>query len=193
MGKLQKDFTNLCEICYRWKFPGKELQVPSILYPKIISRAQRPIPKPGKDDTDPSNYRPIVLTSCLYKTLEHMINTRLIWFLASGANGVQLIIWSVWKRLFVKPSSEKNNKQLCCSTWRRLTIPHGNMVSCVVWMISVLNADCPGVDCSLYGDECLICYRSKHMHSIERQLQQCLNKIQKWAFENGVKFSQDQN
>ena len=36
-----------------------------------------PIPKPGKDNTDPSNYRPIALTSCLCKTLERMINTRL--------------------------------------------------------------------------------------------------------------------
>ena len=43
-----------------------------------------PIPKPGKDSTDPSNYRPIALTSCLCKTLERMINTRLIWFLESN-------------------------------------------------------------------------------------------------------------
>ena len=43
-----------------------------------------PIPKPGKDNTDPSNYRPIALTSCLCKTLERMINTRLIWFLESN-------------------------------------------------------------------------------------------------------------
>ena len=27
------------------------------------------------------------------------------------------------------------------------------------------------------------------MHTIERQLQQCLNKIQKWPLENGFKFS----
>ena len=44
-------------------------------------------------------------------------------------------------------------------------------------------------DCSLYVDDFLICYRSKHIHTIERQLQQCLNKIQKWALENGFKFS----
>ena len=43
-----------------------------------------PIPKPGKDNTDPSNYRPIALTSYLCKTLERMINTRLIWFLESN-------------------------------------------------------------------------------------------------------------
>ena len=43
-----------------------------------------PIPKPGKDSTDPSNYRPNALTSCLCKTLERMINTRLIWFLESN-------------------------------------------------------------------------------------------------------------
>ena len=33
-----------------------------------------PIPKPGKDHSNPSNYRPISLTSCLCKTLEKMIN-----------------------------------------------------------------------------------------------------------------------
>ena len=33
-----------------------------------------PIPKPGKDHAEPSNYRPIALTSCLCKTLE----TRLV-------------------------------------------------------------------------------------------------------------------
>ena len=34
----------------------------------------------------------------------------------------------------------------------------------------------PGVDCSWYVDDFLICYRSKHMHTIERQLQQNLNQ-----------------
>ena len=40
-----------------------------------------PIPKPGKDSKNPSHYRPISLTSCLCKTMERMINTRLVWFL----------------------------------------------------------------------------------------------------------------
>ena len=43
-----------------------------------------PIPKPGKDHAEPTNYRPIALTSCLCKTLERMINKKLIWYLESN-------------------------------------------------------------------------------------------------------------
>ncbi|GFO46828.1 RNA-directed DNA polymerase from mobile element jockey [Plakobranchus ocellatus] len=42
-----------------------------------------PIPKPGKDSSDPSNYRPIALTSCLCKTLKRMVNDRLVHALES--------------------------------------------------------------------------------------------------------------
>ncbi|GFO07077.1 RNA-directed DNA polymerase from mobile element jockey [Plakobranchus ocellatus] len=42
-----------------------------------------PIPKPRKDPSDPSNYRPIALTSCLCKTLERMVNDRLVHVLRS--------------------------------------------------------------------------------------------------------------
>ena len=38
-----------------------------------------PIPKPNKDPSDPTNYRPIALTSCLCKTMERMVNDRLVW------------------------------------------------------------------------------------------------------------------
>jgi len=42
------------------------------------------IPKPGKDHCEPSNYRPIALTSCVCKTMEMMINAHLVWFLESN-------------------------------------------------------------------------------------------------------------
>ena len=40
-----------------------------------------PIPKPGKDSTNPANYRPIALTNCICKTMERMVNDRLVWYL----------------------------------------------------------------------------------------------------------------
>ena len=40
-----------------------------------------PIPKPGKDTTNPNNYRPIALTSCICKTFERMVSSRLVWCL----------------------------------------------------------------------------------------------------------------
>ena len=43
-----------------------------------------PISKPGKDHAEPKNYRPIALTICLCKTLERMINKRLVWYLESN-------------------------------------------------------------------------------------------------------------
>jgi potassium voltage-gated channel Eag-related subfamily H protein 8 len=43
-----------------------------------------PIPKPGKDHSEPSNYPPIALTSCICKTMEWIINARLVWFLESN-------------------------------------------------------------------------------------------------------------
>jgi len=53
-------------------------------------------------------------------------------------------------------------------------------------LAKVLNDSIEG---SLYVDDFMICYRGKNMNIIERQLQLCLNKIEKWAMENGFKFS----
>jgi len=40
-----------------------------------------PTPKAGKYVSDPGNYRPIALTSYIYKMFEQMVNTRLVWYL----------------------------------------------------------------------------------------------------------------
>ena len=42
------------------------------------------MPKPEKDNTDPNNYRLIALTSCICKTMERMINKRLVWFIETN-------------------------------------------------------------------------------------------------------------
>ena len=44
-------------------------------------------------------------------------------------------------------------------------------------------------DGSLYVDDFRICFRSKSMRTIERHLQQCLNRIEDWATRNSFKFS----
>ncbi len=42
-----------------------------------------PLPKPGKDHSDPLSYRPIALTSVIGKVMERMINKRILWYLES--------------------------------------------------------------------------------------------------------------
>ena len=71
-------------------------------------------------------------------------------------------------------------------------VPQGSILSVTLFSLKINNIVKTlnrGVDCSLYVDDFLICYRSKNMHTIERQLQQNLNNIQEWATRNGFKFS----
>ena len=42
------------------------------------------IPKQGKDNSDPQNYRPISLTSCLCRIMERIIKDRFVWYLESN-------------------------------------------------------------------------------------------------------------
>ena len=75
---------------------------------------------------------------------------------------------------------------------QEMGVPQGSILSVTLFSIKINDiVKClnPGVDCSLYVDDFLICYRSKNIHTIERQLQQCLNKIDTWSTENGFKFS----
>ena len=68
----------------------------------------------------------------------------------------------------------------------------GSVLSMTLVSININNiTKClsPGVDRSLYIDNLLICYRLKYILTIEHKLQQCLDKINKWATENGFRFS----
>ena len=71
-------------------------------------------------------------------------------------------------------------------------VPQGGVLSTTLFSIKINDiVKCLGnlTDCSLYVDDFCICYRSKSMATIERQLQQNLNKIENWAASNGFKFS----
>ena len=71
-------------------------------------------------------------------------------------------------------------------------VPQGGVLSTTPFSIKINDiVKCLGnlTDCSLYVDDFCICYRSKNMATIERQLQQNLNKMENWATSNGFKFS----
>ena len=213
-----------------------------------------PIPKPGKDHTNPTNYRPIALTSCVCKTMERMINERLVWYLESNnlitefqsgfrhqrSTQDHLVRFETFVReAFVKKehlvSVFFDLEKAYDTTWKygimndlhdfglkgrlpnfiqnfltdrqfqvrvgstlsdfqdqEMGVPQGSILSVTLFSIkinSIVKCLNPGVDCSLYVDDFLICYRSKNMNTIERQLQQCLNKLQDWSDKNGFKFS----
>jgi len=67
-------------------------------------------------------------------------------------------------------------------------IPQGSILSVTLFCLKI-NSISPSVDCSLYVDDFVICYHSKHVYIIERHLLRCLNKVQEWADTNGFKFS----
>ena len=71
-------------------------------------------------------------------------------------------------------------------------VPQGGVLSTTLFNIKINDiVKCLDnlTDCSLYVDDFCICFRSKSMRTIERHLQQNLNKIEHWATSNGFKFS----
>ena len=214
-----------------------------------------PLPKPDKDHSDPNSYRPIALTSCLCKTMERMVNNRLVYYLESNniitniQSGfrqqrsttdqlVRLETWireglanrehvvavffdlekaydTTWKhgilsdlfkaglRGYLPQFVAKflNNRQFRVRVGSALSdhfcqengVPQGSILSVTLFNLKINNiATCtkPGTESSLYVDDFLACVRSQQMRSIERQLQVCLNNLQRWSEENGFKFSE---
>ena len=213
-----------------------------------------PIPKPGKDHAEPTNYRPIALTSCICKTQEKMINTRLVWYLefnnllspvqsgfrserSTNDNLVRLETFirdafvkkehvvavffdlekaydTTWKygilhdlhefgvkgRLANFLESFLANRSIQVRVGSTLSdtfglsqgVPQGSILSTTLFNIkinSIMNCLDPKTDGSLYVDDFCMCYRSSSMRTIERHLQQCINRIGNWALKNGFKFS----
>ena len=213
-----------------------------------------PIPKPGKDHTNPTNYRPIALTSCICKTFERMVNNRLIWYLEYNAiitayqsgfrkkrstidqlirlesavreafiNKDHLVAVyfdlekaydTTWKYGIMKDlhdavlrghmptfiSKFLSNRKFSVRIGGTLSdiydqeegVPQGSILSVTLFSLkinSIIGCLLQDIECSLYVDDFLICYRAKHMCSIETQLNICLDRLQKWCDTNGFKFS----
>ena len=75
---------------------------------------------------------------------------------------------------------------------QEMGVPQGSILSVTLFILkinSIIKCLPAGVRGSLYVDDFLICFRSKSIIAIERQLQPCINSIQTWAEENGFQFS----
>ena len=75
---------------------------------------------------------------------------------------------------------------------KRWVVPQGSILSVTLFILKINNiADVipSSFEKSLFVDDFSIICSSRNMASIERQLQLCLNKVEKWADENGFKFS----
>ena len=99
-----------------------------------------PVSKPGKVLSDPGSYRPIALTSCLCKTMERMVNSRLTWYLerhkviTEHQSGFRRRRSTVDNLVTLETSIRDafvGRKRLLVSIfsiWRKLVILPGNMV-----------------------------------------------------------------
>ena len=63
-------------------------------------------------------------------------------------------------------------------------VPQGSILSVTLFSIkinSLVKVIKDNMEGSLYVDDFLICYRGQNMNNIDRQIQLCLKRIEKWA------------
>ena len=73
-------------------------------------------------------------------------------------------------------------------------VPQGAILSTTLFNLKIneiANTLNPGMDCSLYVDDFSICFRSKRMITIQRQIQKQINRLGEWTLHNGFTFSID--
>ena len=71
-------------------------------------------------------------------------------------------------------------------------VPQGSIISVTLFSLrinSIVSCLLSDIKYSLYVDDLAIYYSSSHMPSIERKLQQSLNRLGCWCDENDFKFS----
>ena len=108
--------------------------------PSWLTSTVIPVPKPAKDASDPNNYRPIALTSCLCKVMERMVNNRLVWF--SERNKLITPLQCGFRKQcsttdhlvrlesFIREAFiQRQHAVADFSTWKRLTIVLGSTAS----------------------------------------------------------------
>ena len=106
-----------------------------------------PITKAGKDPKNPTNYRPIALTSCLCKTMERMVNARLMWCLESDVQcgfrkNRSTVDHLVRFESFVREAFIKKEYVVAIfSIWRRRMTPPGSTAYYETYMNLVFEVD----------------------------------------------------
>ena len=106
-----------------------------------------PVAKPGKVLTDPGSYRPIALTSCLCKTMERMVNSRLTWYL---------------ERDFLSDRYFKvrvGNIYTLILTHIRQGVPQGNIITVTLFSLKINSI----VSCLLPDIKCPLCRRFSYL------------------------------
>ncbi|GFX45993.1 probable RNA-directed DNA polymerase from transposon X-element [Trichonephila clavipes] len=169
-----------------------------------------PILKHGKDPKNPLSYRPIALTSCLCKTLERMVNARLVYQLEKHK------CIPLFQSGFRKGRSTLDNIITLENKIRNAFVRRNHLVSIFfdiekaydrTWRYGILRTlfdfgfrgNLPTFiqhflklrtfRASLYVDDLQISCEGSDMRMIERQLQTAVNNILKWCDTNGHSIS----